>query len=220
MPKFIKTDKNQDNVFIPLKLSEQIIEGSLEYNIQFMIDYKIDIIPFLNRIKNDKTGRPAWNPKVLLKIILFAYSKGINTSRKIYELCEHNVIAMALAENSLPDFTVISDFVSGMKDEISSVFLNILLVIDELGLLGNTTFALDGCKLSSNASKEYSGTFNDLKNKAKKLKDKINKIIEQHKHYDIQNAENNLKEKRTNTINKIQKKIDKINNFLSKNKKK
>lgn len=217
MAKFIKTDKIQDNVFVPFKLSEQIIEGTFEHTIQFMVKNKIDITPFIDKIKNDKTGRPAWNPKVLLKIILFAYSRGIISSRKISELCKHNVIAMALTENSTPDFTVIADFVSGMKDEITSVFINILLVIDELNLLGNTTFALDGCKLSGNASKEYSGTFSDLEKKAKKIKDKIDLLIEKHKLEDKSDIEEDSNEKKSDIVDKLQSKIDKINNFLSKN---
>ena len=61
MPKYIKTDKLQDNLFVPLKLSEQIIEGTLEYTIQFIVDNNIDITPFENKIKNDITGRPARN---------------------------------------------------------------------------------------------------------------------------------------------------------------
>jgi transposase len=220
MPKFIKTDKIQDNVFIHFKLSEQIIGGTLEHTIEFMVDNKIDMMPFEKRIKNDKTGRPAWNPKILLKIILFSYSRGVISSRKIHELCRQNVIAMTLAENSLPDFTVIADFISTMKDEISTVFMNILLVADEMKLLGNTTFALDGCKLSSNASKEWSGTFSDLEKKAKKMKRKIELLIEKHKAEDELENKNEIKEDKVKSIDKLQSKIDKINNFLSNNKEK
>lgn len=216
MPKFIKTDKLQDNLFIPLRLSEQIIEGTLEHTIQYMVDQKINLKPFFDKIKNDNTGRPAWNPKILLKIILFAYSRGIVSSRKIYELCRTNVTAMALSENSLPDFTVIADFIINMKENISDVFLNILLVASELNLLNNTTFALDGCKLPSNASKEYSGTFKDLEKKSKKLKDKINMLIEKHKLSDKNNSKEN-KYKRKKAIERLQYKIDKIDDFLSSN---
>ncbi len=219
MPKYIKTDKLQDNVFIPLKLSEQIIEGTLEYSIQFLVDNKIDMSIFDKKIKNDITGRPAWNPRILLKIILYAYSKGVITSRDIQKLCRQNVIAMALSENSIPDFTVIADFVSGMKDEITSVFINVLLVANEMKLLGNTMFALDGCKMQSNASKEYSGTFSDLEKKAKKIEDKIKYLIDAHKKNDKNMSIKSLKQ-REKTIEKLEKKYKKINKFLSEKNKK
>jgi len=68
---------------------------------------------------------------------------------------------MALCENQAPDFTVIADFVSGMTEQIKPVFINILLVAEEMSLPGNTVFALDSCKLPSKAGKEPSGTFDD-----------------------------------------------------------
>jgi len=91
---------------------------------------------------------------------------------------------MALAENQTPDFTVIADFIFGMSSEIQNVFINILMVADDMKLLGNTVFALDGCKLPSNASKEKSGTFSDLKGKQEKFENKIARIVETHKNLD------------------------------------
>lgn len=56
-----------------------------------------------------------------------------------------------------------------MKDEIMPIFRNILMVCSELDLIGGDTFAIDGCKLSSNAAKEWSGTFSDLQKKKGKF---------------------------------------------------
>jgi len=184
MPRYIHTDKEQDNLFIPLRLSDQIVEGTPASTIQYMVDTKIDMSIFDRKVRNDQTGRPAYNPRVLLKLIFFAYSCGINSSRRIHDFAEHNTQAMALCENQTPDFTVIADFVSGMTEQIKPVFINILLVADEMSLPGNTVFALDGCKLPSNAGKEQSGTFDDLRKKQQKLKDKITTIINNHKALD------------------------------------
>ena len=81
MPRYIHSDKEQDNLFIPLRLSDQIVEGTLAATIQYMVDTKIDMSIFDRKVRNDMTGRPAYNPRVLLKLILFAYSNGINSSR-------------------------------------------------------------------------------------------------------------------------------------------
>ena len=118
------------------------------------------------------TGRPAYDPRILLKLILYAYANGIISSRKIEAFARENIVAMALAENTTPHCSVIAGFVSGMREEIETVFVNILLVAEEMKLLGNTVFALDGCKLPSNAGKEKSGTFSDLRKKQKKFRDK------------------------------------------------
>ena len=219
MPKYIKTDKYQNNIFLTLSLDKQIIEGTLEHTIQYLVDNKIDMEAFEKKIKNDKTGRPAWDPKVMLKIILFAYSKGFISSREIQTLCRENIVMTALAENSIPDFTVIADFISGMKNEITEVFLNILLTADELNLLGNTYFAIDGCKIKSNASKEYSGKFADLEKKTIKIKERIKYLLDIHSKNDKKET---LKsdEQIEKTIKKLELKAEKIKKFILENEKK
>jgi len=216
MPRYIHSDKKQDNLFIPLRLSDQIVDGTLASTIQYMVDTKIDMSIFDQKLHNDMTGRPAYNPRVLLKLILFAYANGINSSRRIHDFAEHNVQAMALCENEAPDFTVIADFISGMTEQIKPVFINILLVADEMNLLGNTVFALDGCKLPSNAGKEQSGTFDDLRKKQQKLKDKITQIINNHKTLDSQ-SKSEFPSSKQKAIDKLEKNIRKIDDFLSTN---
>lgn len=224
MARYRNTDKYQNNVFLPIKLSEQIVDGTLSATIQYMIDQKIDMSSFEQYAKNDKTGRPAYNPRVLLKLILFAYSNGIISSRRIALFSQENVVAMALCENETPDFTIIASFISSHGEDIKKVFINILLVADEMNLLGNTTFALDGCKLPSNASKEQSGTFKDLLKKKHTLEQKIQKIVEIHtvqdeKEQDKHDTEiyTTLPEKKQKAINKMNQKIQKIDTFLSNN---
>lgn len=106
------TDKFQDNIFLPITLSNQIVEGTLPATIQFMIDEKIDMSCFDLKVKNDETGRPAFNSRVLLKLILFAYSNGIISSRRIAHFAQENIMAMALCEGESPYFTVIADFIA------------------------------------------------------------------------------------------------------------
>jgi transposase len=181
-----------------------------------MVDHKIDMSMFEKNIKNDLTGRPAYNPRVLLKLILFAYSNGINSSRRIQNFALYNVLAMALAESQTPDFTVIADFITGMAEEIKTVFTNILLVAEQMNLLSSTVFALDGCKLPSNAGKEQSGTFSDLKDKQTKLQKKIQHIIEIHQVQDI-GTTNPLPEEKQRAIKKLESHIKKIDDFLAAN---
>jgi hypothetical protein len=65
---------------------------------------------------------------------------------------------MALSADSAPHFTTIADFISTMGEEITALFREVLMICDELELIGREMFASDGCKLPSNASKEWSGT--------------------------------------------------------------
>ena len=69
---------------------------------------------------------------------------------------------MALACGQKPDHSTIAAFVSSIDREIESLFTKVLLICEEEGLPGGTHFSLDGLKLSSNASKEWSGKFADF----------------------------------------------------------
>ncbi|MBW1863134.1 MAG: transposase, partial [Deltaproteobacteria bacterium] len=110
---------------------------------------RIDTSIFDERYNNDETGCRAYDPKVLLKVVLFAYSRGLISSRKIERACKENVTFMAMSCGQQPDHSTIAAFVSSMKDELLPLYRDILLVCEEEDLLGGTFFALDGSKLSS-----------------------------------------------------------------------
>src|SRR5659263_643588 len=104
---------------------------------------------FAGKYRNDETGRAAYDHKILLKVVLLAYSRGLVSSRKIEQVCRENVVFIALACGQQPDHSTIAAFVSSMKDAILLLFRDVLLVCEEMNLLGGTMFALDGCKLPS-----------------------------------------------------------------------
>nr|WP_306793151.1 transposase [Desulfopila inferna] len=170
-----------------------------------------------SRYQNDETGAPAYDPRVLLKVILLAYSRGITSSREIARCCEENVVFMALSAYSRPHFTTIASFVSGMDTEIIDLFREVLLVCDEMGLIGREMFAVDGCKLPSNASKEWSGTRKDFKKKCIKLENAIDRIVKRHREEDLTEAESRVKETEEQYLATLKRQVDKIQEWLDDN---
>jgi len=164
MARYKEYDYSQGK-FIPIKFDRQILPGTFEYTLHYLIGKEIDLSGFDLRYRNDETGAPAYDPAILLKIILYAYSRGITSSRKIAQCCRENIIFMALSADTRPHFTTIADFISTLDQEIIQLFLEVLLICDEMGLIGEEMFAVDGCKLPSNSSKEWSGTKGDLEKK-------------------------------------------------------
>jgi transposase len=195
---------------------DQLQAGTFEHAIHHLIDSRLDLSVFYPKYKNDKNGRPAYDPAALLKIILFAYSKGITSSREIQWCCETNIIFKALSCDSVPHWTTIAAFVSGRKQEIESVFEQVLLICHEQGLLGNELFAIDGCKMSSNAAKEWSGTFKELQEKRDKLKRQISYHMNEHEKLDNNEAADEARKQRTaQAIDTLNKAHDKIEKFLT-----
>ena len=170
--------------FIPISFDKQILPGTFEHTLHYLIDNEIDLSLFDARYCNDDTGAPAYDPAVLLKIILCAYSRGITSSRKIEQLCRENIIFMALSADTQPHFTTIADFIATLDQEIINLFLEVLLVCGEMNLIGKEMFAIDGCKLPSNASKEWSGTKEELTKKKEKMEKVIRQIVTRHRETD------------------------------------
>lgn len=183
MPRF-KNYNYKQTIMVPVCLEDQITEGTLEFVIHYLLEHEFDLSIFDERFKNDDTGCPAYDPKILLKIILFGYSRGIVHSRSLERACRENITFMALACGQAPDHTTISRFVSSMHNYIQPLFRTILVVCEKENLLGGTTFAIDGCKLPGNASKHWSGTVDELKHKAAKLDAKIQSLLKRHQMLD------------------------------------
>ncbi|MFY0666381.1 MAG: transposase, partial [Natronospirillum sp.] len=214
MPKFVHYDYNQSSMVV-INYLEQLQPGTFEHALHYLISAKLDLSAFYPRYNNEHEGRPAYDPAILLKIILFAYSKGITSSREIQWCCETNIIFKALSCDTVPHFTTIAGFVSSRSTEIESLFEQELLVCDEQGLLGHQLFAIDGCKMSSNAAKEWSGTFKELTEKRDKLKRQIQYHLKAHLSADRQNEEQNEQQRRhQQTLDTLNKAHDKIDRFL------
>ena len=79
-------------VMLPISLEDQLEPGTLEYTINELVEKHIDLSVFEDRYQNDETGATAFNPKVLLKVILFAYSRGMISSRQIERACAENIL--------------------------------------------------------------------------------------------------------------------------------
>jgi transposase len=204
---------------IPVLFKDQILAGSFEYALNEIVDQHIDLGPFESCYSNDETGRLAYDPAILLKIVLFGYYKGIISSRRLAEACKRNVQFMALTADTHPHFTTIADFVASMHEEVVGVFRDVLVYADALGLIGKDTFAIDGCKLPSNASKEWSGTHEELREKQQKYEAAAKKIVARHRDKDDKEKLSPMAEQDNKKLGTYKRKIEKIKTFLKSSKK-
>ena len=216
MARYKRYDYKQ-SVLIPVRLDEQLMAGTLEHAIHTLVETRMDLSVFEQRYNNDHTGRKAYDPKVLLKVVLLGYSRGLISSRKIERACAENIVFMALSCDQRPDHSTIAAFVSSMKDQIQPLFRDVLLVCEQLDLLGGTFFALDGCKLSSNASKELSGTHADLKKKKEKIEKKVSQLLDEQIETDQQSSDRPKGSNRKKQIEKLTRQARRIDQWLKEN---
>jgi len=131
------------NKLIPVSFQKQILPGTFEYTLSYLIDHELDLSVFYERYHNDVTGAPAFDPGVLIKIVIYAYSRSITSLRRIKQACRENIIFMALSTDTQPHFTTIASFISMIDQQIVPLFRNVLLICDELKLIDGNMFAID-----------------------------------------------------------------------------
>src|SRR5690606_6931127 len=95
MARYKPYDLNQLKM-IPLCYADQIVAGSFEHALNEIVEEHLDLSVFDKRYANDETGRLAYDPRILLKVVLYGYYKGIISSRTLAEACRRNIVFMAL----------------------------------------------------------------------------------------------------------------------------
>lgn len=199
--------------FLPIDLRRQLLPGTFEFAVDWLVDHHLDLSGFDSRYRNDTCGASAYPPGMLLKIILVAYSRGIVSSRAIEAACREHVTFIALCGDSSPHFTTFASFVSSLGDEVAKLFAQVLWLCDQQGLIGRAMFAIDGVKLPSNASKTKSGTRADFQHQAEKLEAAARTMLSRHRKND-ERLEPPLAEKEAQQIARLESEAKKLRQWL------
>jgi transposase len=202
---------------LPVDFDRQVIPGSFEYALCHLVDRELDLSAFHARYKNDIEGASAFDPAVLIKIILLAYSRGIIHSRKIEAACRENVLFIAVSGDSQPHFTTLAAFVSNMNDTVAKLFAQVLLICDRQGLIGREMFAIDGVKLPANASKAKSGTRADYQRQLDRMELATTQMMEKHKNADTAPADDAIIKSEARKLERLQTEARQLRDFLKKN---
>lgn len=213
MARYKPVDRNPR--LLPVVLSEQIQPGSFEFALDHLVDHELDLSALDARFHNDQTGASAYDPRIMLKIVLLAYSRGIVSSRGIEHACRHNVQFIALSGDAQPSYTHIAKFVRELGEQIRPLFTQVLLTCDRLGLIGRQMFAIDGVKLPANASKERSGTHAELLHRAQRLEKAADKIIALHQSQDSRNEVPDLDTRRQARIDELRREAQATRDFVA-----
>ena len=98
-------------------------------------------------------GRCAYHPKMMLKVIIYAYMNNVYSCRKIEQLLHRDIHYMWLADQDRPDFVTINRFRNRVKEEINNIFTQIVLLLAGRGLVTPDVEYIDGTKIESKANK-------------------------------------------------------------------
>jgi transposase len=162
---------------LPPDLEELIPKDHLVRVVNRVID-RLDLEPILRKYKGG--GTSSYHPRMLLKVLVYAYTQKVNSSRQIAKALRENVNFMWISGNNRPDFRTINRFRgSVMKEGIEIVFGEVLEYLIEAGYVKLENYFLDGTKIEANANK-YSWVWGRSTAKYKaRLQKKIHELLEQ-----------------------------------------
>lgn len=148
---FLACDRDQE-FLLPPSLHEWLPEDHLAW---FLIDAvaEIDLSGFLADYREDGWGRPAFDPEMMVVLLLYGYAVGERSSRAIERRCLEDVAFRVIAANAVPDHATIARFRQRHERALAGLFTEVLRLCAEAGLLSVGLVALDGTKLKANASK-------------------------------------------------------------------
>lgn len=169
-----KSYNNNDRLFFLLNPNEDISENDPVRIVDAVVE-SLDLSEF-KKLYREK-GRCAYHPKMMLKIILYAYMNNIYSCRKIEKAVQRDIHYIWLAAQERPDFVTINRFRNRAKSEINNIFTQMVLVLAERGFITLDVEYIDGTKIESKANK-YTFVWRKTveKNRAK-LQEKIRVLL-------------------------------------------
>jgi transposase len=165
--------------------AERLPEGDLVF---FLLDTVplLDLRPFYASYQIETRGQPPFDPGLLVCLLLSAYSVGVYSSRKIAAACERNLAFLALVGDDRPDFRTLSDFRKGHLEAFADLFLQVLRLAAEAGLLRLGNLAFDGSKFLGQASRHKAMSYGYMKKEETRLRQEIEALLQQAQKSDAQ----------------------------------
>ncbi len=138
---------------MPPDVREWLPPGHLAW---FVIDAvaEMDLDPFYAAYRVDGRARPAYDPAMMVALLLYAYARGVRSSQAIERACKEDVAFRVLAAQECPDHATIARFIERHQDAIAGLFGEVLTLCAKQGLASVALLAVDGTKLAGNASRD------------------------------------------------------------------
>ena len=164
-------ESNRDQVYLlPPTLQEWLPPTDLVWLILDVVA-EMDLTAFYQKYRQDGKGQAAFEPSMMVSLLLYAYSLGVRSSREIEKLCERDIGFKVIAANQVPDHCTISRFRKDSGPAIRELFNQVLKLCKEAGLVKVGVVALDGSKLKANAALEANRTYEHIEREVKKMFD-------------------------------------------------
>jgi transposase len=159
-------------LLLPPSLDDWLSEGHLARFVADLVDDVLDLGPILADY-TEKRGFPPYDPRLMVRLLIYGYTTGVRSSRAIERKCSDDVAFRFLAADQAPDFRSISRFRRRHLDALADLFTQSLHLAQKLGMVKMGRVALDGTKLQADASKHKAMSYGRLVGKEEQIEAEI-----------------------------------------------
>ncbi len=166
-PNFLLCDRDQD-LLLPPSLREWLAEDHLAW---FVLDAvgELDLSAFYAAYREDGWGRAAFDPQMMVALLLYAYAVGERSSRQIERRCREDVAFRVLTANQIPDHATIARFRARHEQALAEIFAQVLALCARAGLVSVGLVALDGSLLAGNASPGATRSYASIREEVERM---------------------------------------------------
>lgn len=162
---------------LPPSPSDWLPEDDLVY---FVLDTVRDLkLKSITRKYENGDGRgfPPYHPRMMVTLLLYSYTQGVFSSRRIMKRCERDAAYRVIVHDDAPNFRTISDFRKLHLAELEGLFVQVLRLCQEAGLVKLGHVSLDGTKVKANASRHKAMSYGRMKEEEKRLRKEIRDLL-------------------------------------------
>src|SRR4051812_2081256 len=173
--KFLSYEPGQ-SLLLPPNLLDWLEEGHPAYFILDVVE-ALDLSEIFSSYDGSRGGRPGFDPRLLVCLLIFGYCVGLTSSRKLEKATYESVPFRVLAANQHPDHDTIAEFRRRHLRALSGLFVQVLHLCQKAGLVRLGHVALDGTKLRANASKHKAMSYGRMKEKISELESQVAELL-------------------------------------------
>ena len=178
MPTSFRPYAPDQDLLLPPSLGDWLPEGHLAYFISDVVE-ELELTAFYAPYEGDGRRKSPYEPSMMLKTLLYAYATGVFSSRKIAKKLEEDVAFRVLGANNFPQHRTICDFRKRHLEDFKSIFVQVVQIAHEAGLVRLGTVAIDGTKVKAHASKHKAMSYGRMEPEEQRLEQEIAELCSQ-----------------------------------------
>lgn len=170
MAKQFRDWSTEQSFLFPPSVKDFVPEGHISHFVRELVREELDLSEILSQYEEER-GYPPYDPHMMTAVLLYSYTQGVYSSRKIARSCEERLDFMSVSAMNKPNFRTISAFRKRHLEALGGLFIQVLQLCKTAKIAQIGHVALDGSKVKANASKSKSKSYKKLRKEEQELKD-------------------------------------------------